>query len=128
MPLQTLDPESFFSLLGTMQLELLLSSDALSLSICDEADIYGLRITERRKAYSLQDLKTETVKMFGAGIVLMTDFEIESAIKQLAERIIITKYSTEGKKVKSFKIKKIEQVLVELRLSIQVLRQQVLMD
>jgi hypothetical protein len=116
VPLQTLDPESFFSLLGIMQLELLLTIDALTLSICDEADRYGLRITERRKAYNFQDFKTEAVKMFGTGIVLMTDFEIESALKQLAERIIITKYSGQNKLEKSIKLKKIEHVLAELRL------------
>ena len=65
----------------------------------------------------------EAVKMFGAGIVLMTDFEIESALKHLAERIIVTKYSTEGK-TKTTKLKRIEQVLVELRLQLQVLQQQ----
>lgn len=81
VPLQTLDCESFFNLLGTMQLELLLAIEALTLSIIDEADRYGLRVTERRKTYTFQDFKNETVKMFGAGIVLMPDFEIENALK-----------------------------------------------
>jgi hypothetical protein len=35
-----------------MQLELLLAIEALTLSIIDEADRYGLRVTERRKTYT----------------------------------------------------------------------------
>jgi hypothetical protein len=52
VPLLAIDCENFFHLLGTMQLELLLVIDALSLSIIDEADRYGLRVTERRKTYT----------------------------------------------------------------------------
>lgn len=53
--------------------------------------------------------------MFGSGIVLMPDFEIENAFKLVSERVIITKIKTEGKRLRVIKLKKIEKVLTDLR-------------
>lgn len=79
VPMTMVDSESFFSLLGTMQLQLMLENDGLSASVIDEFNRFGMRVTERKRHYSFRDFKNESVKMFGAGLVMMTDRDLELA-------------------------------------------------
>jgi hypothetical protein len=79
VPMTMVDSESFFQLLGTMQLQLMLENDGLSASVIDEFNRFGMRVTERKRYYSFRDFKNESVKMFGAGLVMMTDRDIELA-------------------------------------------------
>ena len=79
-------------------------------SFLKEIEKFGMRIIERKQIYLFSDLKKESVKMMGAGILSMTDFQIENATHNIVEMTLRVKLDHKNLK-KQIKLKRIETIL-----------------
>jgi hypothetical protein len=110
LPMQTCTSENFFYLLAVMQFSLFLVDDSFAFSFLKEIEKFGMRIIERKQIYLFSDLKKESVKMMGAGILSMTDFQIENATHNIVEMTLRVKLDHKNLK-KQIKLKRIETIL-----------------
>lgn len=93
-----------------MQFSLFLVDDSFAFSFLKEIENFGMRIIERKQIYLFSDLKKESVKMMGAGILSMTDFQISNAIHNIVEMTLSVKIDHQHLK-KQIKLQSIEKIL-----------------